>query len=106
LPWALPSGRIHTLSSLRTGIGSEVSGCAPVVPVIKTDLWDSYDPCQALAAAHPAIPASPYPMRGCASGFLIIRHERLHMPVQGRFAENDHVVQTLTPGIVPITRST
>src|SRR5215813_11456615 len=88
---------MHTCQPLGVGMVPEFSGRAPFVSVMETaDLRDSYDPSQFWWLHGPRFRRVLIQREVC-SGLVIIRNERLHVPVQRVFVENDHVVLTLAP---------
>jgi len=73
------------------------SGCAPLVPVVKTaDLRDSNDPSEFRRLHGPRF-RRVLGQGEVRPGFVIIRKERLHMPVQRGIVEDDQVIQALSP---------
>lgn len=77
------------------------SGSTPLVTVVKAArLWDGADRT-AVSSLHGPGFWRILAQRRVRPRFVIIRQERSHMPVQRRFAEYNHVVQTLTPNRSP-----
>src|SRR2546430_17448413 len=93
----MSSPQLRDFSLDAAGLCRSESHSAPFVSVMETaDLRDSYDPSKFWRLHRPRY-RRVLTQREVRSRFVIIRHERLHTPVQRGFVENDHVVQTLTP---------
>src|SRR4030095_7339346 len=73
------------------------SGGASFVSMMKTtDLWNRYNLSALWRLDHPWF-RRVLTQRQVRSGFVIVRYERLHMPMQRGFVADNNVVQTLAP---------
>ncbi len=70
-------------------------GCAPLVPVVKAAHLRDRSHWPDLGRVHGPRFRRVFLQREVRPGFVIIRQERLHMPVKRSFVEDDHVVQAL-----------
>jgi hypothetical protein len=73
------------------------SGSTPLVTVVKAAHLRDGDDRTAVSSLHGPGFRRIFAQRQVRPRLVIIRHERFHMPVQRRFAEHNHVLQTLTP---------
>ena len=87
---------LSTLVPLDTG-WFRGSGCASFVSVMETpNLWNGYYRSEFWRLHGPRFRRVLTERQMC-SRFVIVRHERPHMPVQRGFVDDDHVVQTFAP---------
>jgi len=85
----------HTCPYRSWGCDPRVSGCAPFVPVVKTANLRYGNDGSESRRMHRSGFRRILIQRQVSSGSVIVRQERLEMPVQRGFVEDDHVIQTL-----------